>query len=417
VQIYIRYDEVALKRGRRGYFESRLRENVSWLSGVPQARIRRIRGRLVVDLEPEDDVEAVNSAIERTFGVWSYSPAHPTERNLDAFRARALELALEAQNAGHRTFKIELKRADKSYKVDRHELMCDLGEAIIDEVGLVVDVHHPDVVITVEIRSEGCALHSSSRRGPGGVPSGTGGRALCLLSGGIDSPVAAWFALKRGLLVDHVYFHAPPYTGDKVLDKTLALARTISRWIPAASRVFVPSITPIQDAIQAAGPEALRIVLLRRSMYRLARSVAQVRAHKALVTGEALGQVASQTPENLLCVQHVVPDMLVLRPLIGMDKYEVVNLAERIDTYQTSILPYQDCCSLFAPKNPAVAATIAECVEAEAQIPALAELEQAALDGLAIYRFELGSAPQRMEDEPLVRERDRWRAKTEKRQA
>jgi thiamine biosynthesis protein ThiI len=417
VQIYIRYDEVALKRGRRGFFEARLRENVSWLSGIPQARIRRIRGRLLMELLPDDDLEAVQAAIERTFGVWSYSLAHPTERTTEAFMARAVELAREARDQGHQTFKVELKRADKSFKVDRHQLMCDVGEAVIDAVGLDVDVHHPDVVITIEIRSEGTALHSSSKRGPGGVPSGTGGRALCLLSGGIDSPVAAWHMLKRGLLTDHVYFHAPPYTGDKVLDKTLTLARTLSRWTPAASRVFVPSVTPIQDAIQAAAPEELRIVLLRRSMYRLARSVAKVRGHKALVTGEALGQVASQTPENLLCVQHVVPDTLVLRPLIGLDKVEVVNLAERIDTYQTSILPHQDCCSLFAPKTPAVAATIAECVEAEAKLPQLPELEQAALDAMPIYRFENGSAPRLMEGEPLVRERDRWRAKTAGRQA
>lgn len=411
MQIYIRYDEVALKGGRRGFFESRLRENVGWLSGIPQARIRRIRGRLVVQLEAGDDVEAVEAAIERTFGVWSYSRAHPVERSTQAFMAKAVELARDAADAGHTTFKIELKRADKSFQYDRHELMCDVGEAVIDATGLDVDLHAPDVVITVEIRSEGCAVLCDSARGPGGVPSGTGGRGLCLLSGGIDSPVAAWHALKRGLLVDHVYFHAPPYTGDKVLDKTLSLARTISRWHPAASRVFVPAITPVQDAIQAAAPEELRIVLLRRSMYRLARTVAQVRAHKCLITGEALGQVASQTPENLLCVQHVVPDVLVLRPLIGMDKYEVVQIAERIDTYTTSILPHQDCCSLFAPKVPAVKATIDECLAAEAQIPDLAELERQILAELQIYRFENGGAPLHMHDEPLVRERDRWRAR------
>jgi thiamine biosynthesis protein ThiI len=228
-------------------------------------------------------------------------------------------------------------------------------------------------------------------RGPGGMPSGSNGRALNLLSGGIDSPVAAWHMLKRGLHCDHVYFHAFPYTGDKVLEKVLSIARIVGRWTPIVMRVFVPSTTKIQDKIAAGAPDSLRIVLLRRSMYRLAERIRAARQFVALVTGEALGQVASQTPANLLAVEAVVPETLVLRPLIGMDKADIILRAQAIGTYDTSVLPFQDCCSLFAPKAPETKAGLKSCLKWEAKLD-LGPLESESLDQMTVYKIDRGEA-------------------------
>ena len=220
---------------------------------------------------------------------------------------------------------------------------------------------------------------------------------MSLLSGGIDSPVGAWYANKRGLHTDHIYFHAFPYTGDQVKEKVLSIARILARWTPKVTRVFVASTTKIQDAIAQGAREDLRIVLLRRSMYRIAAEVLRAREYQALITGESLGQVASQTPENLRCVEAVVPDVLVLRPLVGLDKREIVALARRIGTFETSVLPFQDCCSLFAPKHPETHASLAACEAAEASL-GLTALEGESLAELEVHRSDRGAPFERLSE-------------------
>lgn len=399
--IHVRYDEIALKGGKRGFYERQLRRALSALTGLPLERIERAHGRLAIRIEPGEDPAPVLDAVSRTFGVADarvgreLPRAASAEDDLAALGPVVVDLAREAEEQGKRTFKVETTRADKSFPVVSQQVSSRLGALVLREVpGLRVDVHRPDFVVGVEVREERIVAATDGVAGPGGHPVGVAGTALNLLSGGIDSAVAAWYGLKRGLHVDHVYFHAFPYTGDRVLQKVLTLARTLSRWTPEPTRVHVVSTTKIQDAIAAQPREDLRVVLLRRAMYRLAREVLRRHGHKALITGESLGQVASQTPENLLCVEVVVPDVLVLRPLLGFDKREIIAVARRIGTYETSILPYQDCCSLFAPRRPATHASVERCLEVEAGLP-LAELEAEALAGVETWRTGCGGPVER----------------------
>lgn len=400
--IHVRYDEIALKGGKRGWYERQLRRSLSLLAGLPLERVERAQGRLAVRIEEGEDPAPVLDAVGRTFGVADarvgreLPRAATADEDLAALEPVVVALAREAAQAGKRTFKVDTNRADKAFPIPSQQVSSRLGGLVLREVpGLRVDVHRPEVTIIVEVREERIFAATDGVAGPGGYPVGVSGTALNLLSGGIDSPVAAWYALKRGLHVDHLYFHAFPYTGDRVLQKVLTLGRALARWTPDPTRVFVASTTKLQDAIAAQPREDLRVVLLRRAMYRLARAVLRRHGHKALVTGESLGQVASQTPENLLCVEVVVPDVLVLRPLLGFDKREIVAVARRIGTYETSILPYQDCCSLFAPRRPATHASVERCAEVEAQLP-LAELEAEALAGLEVWRTTLGGPVERV---------------------
>lgn len=407
--IHVRYDEIALKGGKRGWYERHLRRNLSALTGLPVSRIEKPHGRLAIRIGEGEDPAPILDGLSRTFGAAGArigvelprSPERDAEADFAAMTPVVINLAREAAAAGKRTFKVETNRADKRFAIPSQQMSARLGAIVLREVpALRVDVHEPDLVITVEVREEHALAATEVVHGPGGMPVGVAGSALNLLSGGIDSPIGGWFALKRGLHVDHVYFHAFPYTGDRVQEKVLSLARILGRWTPEPTRAFVVSTTKIQDAIATQPKEDLRIVLLRRAMYRLARGVLRARGYKALVTGESLGQVASQTPENLLCVESVVPDVLVLRPLVGFDKRDIIHLARKIGTFETSILPYQDCCSLFAPRHPATHASIERCLEAEEKLP-LAELEAEALAGAEIWR-SVGGGPTERLTEPLV---------------
>lgn len=402
--IHVRYDEIALKGGKRGFYERLLKKNLAALAGLPPERVARVPGRLAITVGEGEDPAPLLEAVTRTFGVAHAQVGHELPRTPEAgaeaelarLEPVAIDLAREAALAGKRSFKVETNRADKDFTIGSLQVSSRLGGSIARAVPeLKVDVHRPEVVITIEVRPERLVAATEGVTGPGGYPVGVAGSALNLLSGGIDSPVAAWYALKRGLHVDHCYFHAFPYTGDRVLEKVLTLGRALSRWAPAPTHVHVLSTTKVQDELARQPKEDLRVVLLRRSMYRLARQVLRARGHVALVTGESLGQVASQTPENLLCVEAVVPDVLVLRPLLGFDKREIVAVARRIGTYETSILPYQDCCSLFAPRRPATHATVERCLEAEAGLP-LAELEAEALEGLETWRTERGGPTEKV---------------------
>ncbi len=405
--LHVRYDEVGLKGNNRPFFEKKLRKNLSRQLRLEGGTVRRIRGRIVVDTAARD-ARSVLPDVARVFGVASASPVLVTERDEAKIYAAAIELAREAIAQGLLTFKVEARRADKSFATNSTTLAGATGYHVLQAINaekkvLSVSLTKPEFVIGVEVRKEGVFLHAAAIRGPGGIPVGAGGRALCLLSGGIDSPVAAWHSLKRGMHTDFIYFHAFPYTGDKAKEKVLQLARELSRWAPDPLFTFVPNFARIQDAIADAGADDLRVIILRRFMYRVAAKVAALRNHKALVTGEALGQVASQTPENLRCVEVTVPETLVLRPVIGFDKHEVITRAKAIGTFETSTLPYEDCCSLFAPRHPATKATPEQCKDIEDRIEVEA-LEQEALDTAEVWKTVRGDAPVKLEGsiKPLV---------------
>ncbi|MBL4846974.1 MAG: tRNA 4-thiouridine(8) synthase ThiI [Planctomycetes bacterium] len=367
--IQVRYDEISLKGGRRNYYESMLVQNLVHQTGIPLERVRRVRGRIRLVLSESDDPETVWDGIRRTFGVVDAAEVREVPVDLDEAARVGIDMARESYARGSRSFKVETKRRDKTYPMTSLQVSLDVGEKIGAAVPeLDVDVHTPDVVIRVEVERNSIFVWGSSRPAPRGLPTGTSGRGLVLLSGGIDSPVAAWLMLKRGMELDAVHFHAPPGTGPKAKAKVATLARLLSRWTPRHVRLYYVKTSEIQDAIATGAPERLRIVLLRRSFYRIAFQLAAWKRLRALIGGEALGQVASQTPENLRCTQAAVPLALCLHPLIAYDKIEITRLAEKIGTYETSIQPHLDCCSLFAPKGPETAARLEDVEEAEASL-------------------------------------------------
>ncbi len=388
--LLVRYDEIALKGGNRGLFERILANNLrAALRAFPEVRVWRIRGRaLVRSAAPAEDLV---EAASRVFGVSSLSPAVAAERNLDDLHAAARKLvaaALAREHAGRAQvpFRVAVRRADKSFPIASMEVERELGTRLLaDFPPLRVDLEHPELVAGVEIRPEGTWVFAGRIPGPGGLPVSSLGRSLCLLSGGIDSPVAAWLAMKRGLRVEFLSFWSFPFVGTRYRDKVLRLVEHLTRWQPVSVLHVVP-FTAIQEAIRDRGPSRYRTVLYRRSMNRIANALAWRRRCSALVTGESLGQVASQTVENLAVIEDAA-ELPVLRPLVALDKHEITALARRIGTYAISVEPVPDCCSLFQPERPIIYGRVADARAAEARLD-LAALEAEAVAGVETLRIQ-----------------------------
>ena len=286
---------------------------------------------------------------------------------------RSAEDYLGSALHGIRTFKVEARRADKTYPMTSPELMRELGAYLLGKHNyLKVDVHNPQFKVMVEIRDYGAYIHGPKIQGEGGLPVGTSGRALNMLSGGIDSPVAAYRMAKRGLALDHIHFASPPYTSERAKLKVKALAQLITVYTGSANLFVVPYTKP-QEYIRDNAPDVLFTVLMRRSMMRIANVIAKKQGCEALVTGESLAQVASQTVKALQCTD-AAQDLPILRPLIGMDKTEIIETSRHINTFETSILPYEDCCTIFTPPHPKIRPELDEILEAEAGMPGLAQL-------------------------------------------
>ncbi len=380
--ILVRYDEIGIKGKNRPDFVRQLVVNIRRATGLSEDEIQIEWGRIY--LHPSGDLQRLRERLAMVFGVRSFSVVLIVPHELERMRDAAVELARRAVARGVRTFKIEARRSFKAFPVNSMEINQELGRAVLRALPeLRVDVHAPEVIIEVEVRQEGVFLCSERIAGPGGLPVGIAGRALLLLSGGIDSPVAGWMLMKRGVAVDAVYFHSPPYVGEKAKEKVLELGRVLARWRAEALTVYVPRFTEIQVEVSRVAPPSLWTILFRRFMHRVAERIAEAHGYGALATGESLGQVASQTMENLACVDAVTR-MLVLRPLIGWDKVEIVRLAREIGTYEISILPYEDCCVLFAPRHPETRARRerVEAIEARLDIPRLVE---SALERLEVF--------------------------------
>lgn len=349
----IKYGELQLKGLNRGQFERRLcaniRQAVGQASGSAAAFDRR-HGRLL--LRTDAPRETVERTLARTFGIVGFSPALQVEKDLEAIRAAALRVAVELATSRGSRFKIEARRSDKSFPLDSYGIACDLGARLLEGIaGLSVDLHHPDWILNVEIR-EKAYLYGPPQPAPGGLPAGSSGRGLLLLSGGIDSPVAGWLVGKRGLALDAVYFHTPPYTSEQARQKVVELVRILAEYLPGL-RLFVVPLTPLQLRIRERAPREQSTLLIRACMVRCADGIARREGHGCLVSGESLGQVASQTLPALRFTGGLT-QLPLLRPLIGLDKEEIIGLARRIGTFATSTLPYPDCCSLFAPPHPLV---------------------------------------------------------------
>jgi thiamine biosynthesis protein ThiI len=375
--VLIRYGEIFLKGDNRSFFEHKLVDNARRaVARLPGARIERTHGRLLA-WPGEGGAARLVRALERVFGVASLSPAKVVARDVDAIAAVAVaEMRAEVARLGRNpTFKVETRRADKRFPVGSMEVSRLVGAAVVGALGLPVDVHAPERTIGVEIGWEHAFVFVETVAGPGGLPVGVTGRVELLLSGGIDSPVAGWLMCKRGCTLGATYFHSFPYTGEKTQDKVARLAALLASWQLADLRLKVVPFTDAQKRLRdASGDGRLAVVLYRRMMMRVAERIARASGAQALATGEALAQVASQTLENLAVI-GAATTLPVLRPCLAHDKQETIALARRIGTYETSIEPYDDCCSLFVPEHPQTRAKLeaVEAIEATLDVAGIAD--------------------------------------------
>ncbi len=386
--ILCKLGEVVLKGLNRRSFEDKLISNLRRrVSKCGSFRVYSKQSTLYVEPAGEGcDLDAAFAACRQVFGVIAVSRARPCDKDVQAIIATAKEY-LSADLAAARSFKVESKRADKTFPLSSIQLSQQVGGALHQAFpNLTVDVHEPELTVFLEIRDDAAFVHGPAVPGAGGLPLGMGGTAVTLLSGGIDSPVSSWMMAKRGVTLEPVHFFSPPYTSEAAKEKVLALARELAPWCGRMRLQIVP-FTEIQEEIRRAVPEDFFTLIMRRFMMRLAeRCAAEVRAG-AIVTGECLGQVASQTMEALRCTEDAV-SLPVLRPLIGMDKEEIVRLSRKIGTFDTSILPYEDCCTVFTPRHPKTKPHLDEVREAESALDVEA-LCARALDGREFVRIRL----------------------------
>ena len=386
--ILLKQGEMVLKGLNRRGFEEKLMGNAKRrLKKYGQFKVYTRQSATYVEPQDEDcDFEGAWRAMEKLFGVAGLCRARACPKDKDAIVACAKEY-LGDKLRGAKSFKVESKRADKTFPMTSIQLSQYVGGELHDAFPhLAVDVHHPELTVHVEVRDYEAFVHADAEEGAGGLPVGMGGRALSLLSGGIDSPVASWMIAKRGVIVDMIHYYSYPYTSPEAKEKVLDLARLL---VPYTGKtcVHVVPFTKIQEELRRSCPEELFTILMRRFMMRIACAVAERNGIQALVTGESVGQVASQTLEAMACT-NAVCTLPVLRPVVGMDKEEIVRIARRIGTFETSILPYEDCCTVFTPKHPKTRPQLADLEEAEKALDVQALVDEA-VSGIQRVMLEL----------------------------
>lgn len=349
----IKYGEIGIKGKNRYLFEDALVRQVRFALKDVDGRfeVHKSQARIYVDCEGDYDYEDTVEHLKRVFGIVGICPVVRMEdRGFEQLKKDVVSYMDEAYPDKNLTFKVEARRARKSYPLTSMEINCDLGEAILNAFpGTKVDVHHPDVLLNVEVRNE-IYVYSQIIPGAGGMPVGTNGKAMLLLSGGIDSPVAGYMISKRGVGIEAVYFHAPPYTSERAKQKVVDLAKIVSRYAGPV-KLYVVNFTDIQLSIYDQCPHDELTIIMRRYMMRIAEHFAKKDGCLGLITGESIGQVASQTMQSLAATNDVCT-IPVYRPVIGFDKQEIVDIAEKIETYETSIQPFEDCCTIFVAKHP-----------------------------------------------------------------
>ena len=384
--ILLKLGEMVLKGLNRHSFEDKLQANIHRrLNGLGRFRVYTRQSTTYVEpMEDSCDMDAAWEAMKKVFGVVGLSRARACDKDKDAI-LRACHEYLDDRLRSARTFKVETRRADKTFPMTSIQLSQYVGGEL-DELypNLQVDVHHPELTVYVEIRDYAAFVHANPDPGAGGLPVGINGRAVSLLSGGIDSPVSSYMIAKRGVALDMVHFFSYPYTSPEAKEKVLELARLLTPWCGRLTVHVVP-FTAIQEELRRSCPEEMFTLVMRRFMMRIAQRVAKRCGAKALVTGESLGQVASQTMDAMTVTGQVV-DIPVLRPVVGMDKEEIVQISRKIGTYDTSILPYEDCCTVFTPRHPRLRPTVEEAEAAEAGLDVEA-MVQAAVEGIERIRL------------------------------
>jgi thiamine biosynthesis protein ThiI len=366
------YHEVGLKGRNREFFEKRLVQNMrTALAGAGYRRVKRLPGRILVELPSEHELDAIIERLQRVFGLSHFAPAIRADPTMEALVEGAMRLA---GASSFESFQVRARRAGSSFPETTQRINEVVGQAIKDGFGRRVDLSNADWTCHIELVGAEAFLYSQRIDGPGGLPVGVSGKVVTLLSGGIDSPVAAWELAKRGANVELVHFHGQPYTDPSSARQATRLAEHLAAWL-LRSRLWLVPLGDIQAEIVTSAPQEVRVVLYRRFMMRIAEALAEREGAEAVVTGESLGQVASQTLPNIRAIDSAVERLPVLRPLIGRDKIEIVGIARKIGTYEISIDPYQDCCVLFVPRRVTTRASLPEleAVELELDVPALVE--------------------------------------------
>lgn len=382
----IKYGEIAIKGKNRYLFEEALVKQISYaLQSVDgEFHVRRLQGRIYVDALSEYDYDETVTALSKVFGIVGICPVVLTEDNgFTQLAEDVISYMDQVYPDKNMTFKVNARRARKNYPMNSMELNAALGEKILDAFPEIrVDVHEPDVLLSVEIR-EKINIYSMEIKGAGGMPVGTNGRAMLLLSGGIDSPVAGYMIAKRGVALDAVYFHAPPYTSERAKQKVVDLARIVSEYA-GPIRLHIVNFTDIQLYIYEQCPHEELTIIMRRYMMKIAEYFAEKNQCLGLITGESIGQVASQTMQSLAAT-NAVCTMPVYRPLIGFDKNEIVAVSEKINAYETSILPYEDCCTIFVAKHPVTKPNVKIIERSERKLEEkIEELMKAALESTEV---------------------------------
>jgi thiamine biosynthesis protein ThiI len=385
--LIVKYGEIGVKGKNRYLFENKLIKNIrNMIKHIGEFNVYKEYGRIYVDIE-DYNYEEVIEEVRKVFGVVGVCPAIKAEKSYDKLKEIALIMLEKNIEEGCKTFKVESRRGDKEFPMTSQEMSVDIGAYLLKNLDgkIKVDVRNPEVKISCEYREHHTMVYSKTIKGYGGLPVGTNGKALSLLSGGIDSPVASWMVAKRGMKLEFVHFHSYPFTNERSQEKVLDLAKIIAKYC-GKIKLHKVNILEIQKAISENCHESDYTIVARRFMMRIANKLAKETNCDALVTGESIGQVASQTIHGLTCTNAVV-DIPVFRPLIAMDKLDIIDISQNIGTYETSIIPEEDCCSLFAPKNPTTRPTIEKMNLAETKLD-IDKLVDEAIEGRESFYVE-----------------------------
>ncbi|MDE3257573.1 MAG: tRNA 4-thiouridine(8) synthase ThiI [Gemmatimonadota bacterium] len=352
--VLIHYHEIGLKGRNRGRFERQLCTNITRaLKGLPRGAVRRLSGRIILELPPDAGIEAIRERLVDVFGVANFSEAIRVPNAIEDLRAGAWDAV---RKEDFHSFKIAARRGDKSFPLTSEEINRDVGAHVQTLSRTRVMLDDPDLTCFIEVAYQGAFIYTGKTPGPGGLPVGANERAVSLLSSGIDSPVASYKTMKRGVRLSFVHFHSQPYTNRSSQRNTEELVRVLTRYQYRSTLYLVPFVE-IQRRVMTHAPPGYRVVLYRRAMLRIAEAIAEREGAQALVTGESVGQVASQTLSNMRAIEEATP-LPLLRPLSGDNKEEIIDLARRIGTYDISIEPYEDCCTVFVPKHPETRANL-----------------------------------------------------------
>lgn len=353
--IMIKYGELTTKKDNRKEFIKILTQNIQRLI-KEDYEIVKDNSRMYIKC---GDAEKISKKLQKIFGIHGISIVHKVNNNYDD----VLKKSLEIMDKTKKTFKVVTKRSDKDFNISSMEYSRHLGGLILKNSSYKVDVHNPDIILNVEIRKEGTYVYTNELKGIGGYPVGVQGKGLLMLSGGIDSPVAGYLAMKRGINIEGLYFESPPHTSEEAKNKVIELSKTLNEYSGKMKLHIVP-FTKIQEEIYKKCPSNYMITIMRRMMYRIAEKYAEKIKAKIIINGESIGQVASQTLDSIACINKVV-SIPVIRPVATFDKLEIIDIAKKINTYETSILPYEDCCTVFVPKHPVIKPEIAKAEEYE----------------------------------------------------